>query len=66
MKIHLLDDGGLPLCRFTHEAPGFWPPGHMWTLIGEKHPALCAECNRVAKESQTAPEESLAGPEESR
>lgn len=68
MIIHLLD-GGLPLCRFTHEAPGFWPPGHMWARAAERmadwppDTKMCPECARVAKGSpqERAPESQGAG-----
>lgn len=41
-RVHILE-GGLPLCGFSVEPPGRWPPGHKWVRRGEPG-ADCPAC----------------------
>jgi hypothetical protein len=43
VKVHILHHG-LPLCKFTAEAPGKWDQHHMWTPVTETQHATCGTC----------------------
>lgn len=40
---------GRPLCGFTDEPPGRWPPGHTWTHYGDPYNVTCKGCRAVAE-----------------
>lgn len=39
---------GWPLCDFSPDVPGKWPPGHVWVTLSEKKAATCRSCREAA------------------